>query len=1099
MKPLLKRNLNSEIDFLLQGSLYESLYAKIQEVLNAEEASVFCQIERKRNECLWYGEESWNYRPLSGLSEEEKFNLSDILAEKKAEVLPKLKTNKVLFPHAEALFSIPSEEDIYQVQKPDGTVGVALSRWAIKLTLSSENADPIIKLINIPKPDHYPVSVAIRYSDGAPFASEPFFFYYQDNSAKRLKTNEKGHFQLGQLKEGRPFVIRQLKEDSEEQRFIVDKEQSVYPVIFPRYIDFSVLVINQEGTPMVNQEIHLIKSGEERVYRTGEDGEFLVESVLLDNERIELTTFGGDFSQTYPLNIETEQLVFRLEEKMFGELTLLVKDQHDKPYGNYLVKVEEDEDTSDYRTNKEGRVELGAVEYKKELSFVDGKDPDNKIDYTVQKGAQEVVLRVDRPVIPPVKVRLLNHKKEPIPAVPLDLRIGESVYQRKTNEEGVSFWDKKIFTDQEKVKLGIRLKTKRGKEKVVKKTFKYDAGVSEYTIQLRKFNWWWLLLLLLPLLLIRCEKDVFVKVQEGGTNAPVSEALVHFGYNKAFVYDQGRFFTNDADPQLDTTDVNGLVKFSNLEYSVYSWIFKFNAPAITYASSHCFASDTLSKRYHFIWDRDTLNLKVLPVMAPMDFQVVDTEDGEPIPDAKVEIEASYLDRVYQDSAITDPNGRVVFSNIPKCGLVDIAQGSAEGYYPDEIKEQDISELLMSLDPNRTLRLKPIKKKLVFFVEDCKTKRRIPGAEVTIELDFDGKKSTQKKRTNVNGKGKGEYNDAHTIADVTLIGAAPPYYKGAKLPTYKVGEFINLPDSLRTICLEPIANIEKFKNVDSLTNQPLKGVTNEIVIENNGQTKRTTAISDRNGEFVVEVNPGDKVSIVSKYPPDYEENASKIKNKDGIKLKEGPASGRTIPLKPKMSELVFRTVDADNPSIVVPNATLRTQISIRGKPIALPTPQVSDSNGEFVVKAPLVANISIEASKSGYGSNSTKIHNASFKALANSTQPARDIPLRKNPPTPEPCETHANAGGMGIDVKSYDMKDPDLVFSVSYDMKTKQDHMIIYCGKGTSGKVLANTPGPVSYTGSFQIDMSDCATTWITIKMIGRTDGTEWDYDIICPN
>jgi|GEM_PF-1864330 len=997
MKPLLKRNLNSEIDFLLQGSLYESLYAKIQEVLNAEEASVFCQIERKRNECLWYGGESWNYRPLSGLSEEEKFILSDILAEKKAKILPKLKTNRVLSPHAEALFRIPSEEDIYQVQKPDGTIGVALSRWAVKLTLSSDDADPIIKLINIPKPDHYPVSVDIQYSDGAPFAKEPFLFFYQDNSAKQLKTNEKGHFKLGQLKEGRSFVIRQLNEDSEEQRFIVDKEQSVYPVIFPRYIDFSVLVINQEGTPMVNQEIHLIKNGEERIYHTGEDGEFLVESVLLDNESIELTTPGGDFSQTYPLNIETEQLVFRLEEKMFGELTLLVKDQHDKPYGDYLVKVEQGEDTSDYRTNKEGRIELGAVEYKKELSFVDGKDPDNKIDYTVQKGAQEVVLRVDRPVIPPVKVRLLNHKKEPMPAVPLDLRIGESVHQGKTNEEGTSFWDKKVFTDQEKVKLGIRLKTKRGKEKVVKKTFKYDAGVSEYTIQLRKFNWWWLLLLLLPLLLIRCEKDVFVKVQESGTNAPVSEALVHFGYNKSFIYDEGRFFTNDADPRNGMTDADGLVKFGQLEYSVYSWIFKFNTPAITYATSTCFASDTLSSRYHFIWDQDTLNLKVYPIMAPMDFRVVDDEDGEPLPDAKVTIEAAYLDKVYQDAAVTDANGRVVFNNIPRCGVVNTVKGEVEGYHSGELKEQAIPDLSAALDPNRTLRLKPIKKNLVFYVEDCKTGRRIPGAEVTIELDFDGKKSTQIKRTNVNGVGKGQYDDAYIIADVTLVGKAPPYYRDNQLPAYKVEDFIKLPDSMRTICLEPVPNNVTFKNIDSLTNRALAGVVNEVVIENAGNSSKSTLTSDKNGEFVIAINPGDIVSIVSRYPPDYYTNAHKIRGQDGIKLKESPNVNRTIPLSPKMVDLVFRTVEADAPSVMVPNANVDIRISIGGISISLlPVPNSSNDDGKFVLRAPLTSVISVEASKKGYLTNNRKISNASAKSLANSPQGVRDIPLEKLP-------------------------------------------------------------------------------------------------------
>jgi hypothetical protein len=654
------------------------------------------------------------------------------------------------------------------------------------------------------------------------------------------------------------------------------------------------------------------------------------------------------------------------------------------------------------------------------------------------------------------------------------------------------------------VNVAIHLKNKKGKEKIVKKSFKYDASVSEYTIRLRKPNWWWLLLLLLPLLLIRCEKEVYVKVQEDGTNSAVSGATVHFNYNKAFVYDQGRFFTNDADPRMDTTNANGVVKFSSLEYSVYSWIFKYNSSANTFASSNCFASDTLFRRYHSIWDQDTLELKVYPIMAPLDFRVVDAEDGEPLPDASVSIEASYLNRVYQDLATTDPNGRVVFNNLPKCGLVNIAVGTAEGYSPDQITEKDIPSLSTSLDSNRTLRLQPIKKKLIFFVEDCKTGRRISGAEVTVELDFDGKKLTQKKRTNVDGVGKGFYDDAHVIADVTLIGKAPPYYRDNKLPTYKVGDFITLPDSLRTICLEPIANTVKFKNVDSLTNQPLAGVNNEIVIENGGQTKRANAMSDRNGEFVVEINPGDRVSIVSKYPPDYEDNTTKIRNKDGIKLKEGPTSGRTIPLKPKMADLVFRTVEEENPSIVVPNADITTQLSVRGKSISLPTPRQSDSNGEFVIRAPLVATISIQASKADYVSNNTKVRNASFRALANSPQSARDIPLKKDPPPPPPplpppCKTHANSGGDGITMNEYNMQNPKLQFNITYEMHSIPDQLIVYCGrKNNLGKVLTRTPGKVSNSGTLHVDLSKCSSTWITVKVIGGPN-TDWNYNINCPN
>jgi hypothetical protein len=417
MKSLLKKTKNSEIDFLLQGSLYESLYAKIEEVLSAEEASVFCRIERRKSECIWYGEEDVQYQPLVGLSEDEKFNLSDLLAEKKAAIMPKLKADPVLAPHAESLFRVPSEGDIYQIRKPDGTTGVAISRWAIKLALASDDADPIVKLINIPKPDHFPVTIAVQYSDGAPYAKEPFFFSYQDNAIKSFKTDEKGIFQLGRLKKGRTFGIRQFEEDV-EHTFTVESEQSIYPVVFPRYVTFEVQVLNQEDTPMPQQVIHLLHGNEEQVFQTNEEGTFTVASQLLNNEPIELRTSDGAFSQTYELSIETERLIFRLKEKMYGEITLLVKDQHGESYDSYPIKVRGGEEELNYETNAEGKVELGAVEYETLLEFIDGRDQYNKLSHTVEKGLQEVIFEVERPVIPPVKVQLLNHKKKTISGHP---------------------------------------------------------------------------------------------------------------------------------------------------------------------------------------------------------------------------------------------------------------------------------------------------------------------------------------------------------------------------------------------------------------------------------------------------------------------------------------------------------------------------------------------------------------------------------------------------------------------------------------------------------------------------------------------------------
>ena len=101
--------------------------------------------------------------------------------------------------------------------------------------------------------------------------------------------------------------------------------------------------------------------------------------------------------------------------------------------------------------------------------------------------------------------------------------------------------------------------------------------------------------------------------------------------------------------------------------------------------------------------------------------------------------------------------------------------------------------------------------------------------------------------------------------------------------------------------------------------------------------------------------------------------------------------------------------------------------------------------------------------------------------------------------PSPCNEHNTSGGDGITIDEWNMEEQNLVFYIDYEMYTEPDQMIIYCGKGTSGKVIHKTAGRISGKGSFYIDIgSQCSgTTWITVKIIGGTN-TQWYYNIRCP-
>jgi hypothetical protein len=166
------------------------------------------------------------------------------------------------------------------------------------------------------------------------------------------------------------------------------------------------------------------------------------------------------------------------------------------------------------------------------------------------------------------------------------------------------------------------------------------------------------------------------------------------------------------------------------------------------------------------------------------------------------------------------------------------------------------------------------------------------------------------------------------------------------------------------------------------------------------------ISNKNGKFTFCSIVGDKVSMVSTYPPNYEDNQDQIKDQDGISLIEADPSKRTIPLTPILIELTFRTVEFDNQTKLVPSADLR--VLVNGKNV----PPASSGNGEFVVKGSVSSTISIVASKDGYITNNTKIKNAATAILYNGKQQDRDIPMKKEP-KPQPPKKNCGAFFTGL--------------------------------------------------------------------------------------
>lgn len=1095
MRPI-SRSAHASLHYLTPQSL-EAIHSKLHTVLGEADKAFFAKPERRASETIWYVDEQFTVVPSAQLTEQEKDEVADLIDGHRSRISAKIQAVPELRPLAEMLFRIPGQENLHVLRGKDGRLSIMVSQWACSSRDTGSNQDPYSTYVNRPRPDRTPVHVRISFSDGSPAGKMEFLFTYAD-ARRSFLTNEEGEYAFGRMKFHSQFLISLPGNPGMEKAFTVMPDQEWYQWVIPQPAEAEVRITDQDGQPVSGRSVG-IQYGASAVSMVSD------ELGIVYVPDLEAGTHFEVFQADNPSNRVGVNLLkglnrFSLEirKEVLYPVSVCVKDENDQPVPGRKVNVQSDAGRLEGETDEHGFFELPPQPIDRELDAWDTLNQAVKAKHAVVDGSNVITLKL--PSVPPVRVRLIDPENKPVPDIPFELAGTKlEAFKATTDQEGYIHLKASDFEDKEKVRATIHLPRKGKKDKVIRKRFTYRKEQQEYVLKLRRMRWWWLLLLLPLLLLIKCEKDVYVQTLSAHSGQPVANEIVSFEYREAYLFHKGRFFTNDLRQLSDTTDATGTAIFASLGYSVYSHIFHFGSKARIYAGGQCLASDTLKPRYHGLSHKDTVKLPVSTRLTSLDFRVVDKLDDEPIPDAWVVIESRYGPDTFIDSAKTGADGRVVFERAPVCGEVVKVKGSAEGFRPDSMVGKKVAELTGDLDSLRKLRLDPLRDQIKFFVEDCVTRRRIPGAEVEIEFDISGKKTKQKKRTNVNGVGKGILDDAYLIADVTLEGKAPPYYKPGKLPTYKVRDFINLPDSARTICLEPIPNAVDFMDVDSLTQRGIAGVTNTITIKNGGTTRTETAISNKDGVFVVVINPGDEISIHASYPPDYLDNDRTIRNADGLKLKDGPASGRKIPLSPRMVELPFRTLDADNGN-PVPLADLVVSFTVNGTAVSIPSPSQSDGNGSFRLLAPVTANVSIRASKAGYGYNDTKIANASVKSLETAPQSERDIPLKMDPPPPpppdDPCSNSFASGGAGVTVNVHEMKGVSS-FILSYDMRNLPDKLEVFCG-GPNGRLLATTWVSVSLTGTLNISMRDCKGGTVTVVVTGDEANTEWSYEIICP-
>lgn len=764
----------SEITKLLQTN-YQSVHAKLGEVLSAEEWAFFAKPIAKKATMVWLTDHQ-RLQSLTSASEAEKERVQEYIHELRQRILPKITAEPSLAAIVQDLFIIPSNADIYYSIAQDGEPKVTLAKWACRSAFGKVDANPLQKFVNRPKKDHTDVRVELSYSDGLPFAQEDFEFHYKDRATKIHQTDEVGRSHIGQLKNGVTFSINQINSPDLPQRATVTEGSGLYTFVFPLYIDFEIRVVDQEGNVLPNFSFETEYEGDSHQYVSDAEGMVYVNNHPLSKSAYLLKK--DEATQSQYLDRDTDRIIFEVPQKQYEPITIQIVNEAEQAVKNHPIKIYIDGAELSFESDANGQIALGEREVGMTTIVVDAYDQQNRQEFVVEKGVSEWRLVVVPKI---VSIKLVNHRNNALGGIPMDFAIGGETHLKKTNEEGICNFPYPLFQAGEKIDTRIHLPAKgRKKAKEITKSFKFDEEQLEYVIKLRKFPWWIFLLLLPLLLFIKCEKEVYVKTIDAASSTRVANIDVKFDYTQAFLLDEGQFFRSNFEQLNTKSDSMGIATLSTLRFSVYSFIFKYSSQALILGGNECFASDTLTRRFHTIWNKDTVELPLYPSKTDLELIVIDSLTRKPIDRAKVVASSTQNTQELKDSSFTNVNGAAIIK-ASKCGRLDKAIASAEGYYPDSLLNKTVKELVDAPIEERSILLKPRMKRLLFrTVEAEDSSIIVPNANVAVNVMHNGVLVSSKLNLPRQSDEKGEFMiEVPELAKISIRASKPGYGSNAR--------------------------------------------------------------------------------------------------------------------------------------------------------------------------------------------------------------------------------------------------------------------------------------------------------------------------------
>jgi hypothetical protein len=457
---------NIEFKLLFAPLNYTQLYNKLVTFLDKDELKLFAKPEINNNQTNWLLDSVAKQEiiPFEQLSEYEKEIAIEKLTQLKAQICQKISNSKdkEINSLLDCLFIIPNVKNMFAL-KVDLDWQLLITNWGSVYNNKDERNDIITGLIT--KPRVYSCNVSFKFTDtlGNPKINFKFDLSYL-NKEIELITDANGMHYFGACKIDSEYKFyAHINNKKRLLAALTFKQNGVYDIIVTDYSDITLKVLDQNKTPIVDEEFSIEFLGSSQNYMTNKEGLIYFSDFPVGNTLLVTDNIDKNNCAEYTVEADSSIFEFFVKRTEYLDVTVKVIDAHNNIMPAFEIDLFRNGMNKLLKTNAEGIVMLNDALLEEKIKVYNSKNQSNFVEFTVNKEQNLFVLQIVEEIVPTVKVKFIDKKNSPITNTLVEFKIKGEVVKQTTDENGYCFFPKTDFKNNEKVKLKIEVVKKKNK------------------------------------------------------------------------------------------------------------------------------------------------------------------------------------------------------------------------------------------------------------------------------------------------------------------------------------------------------------------------------------------------------------------------------------------------------------------------------------------------------------------------------------------------------------------------------------------------------------------------------------------------------------